>query len=258
MPKGRISTKASLECSGGFCELGRVDTLMPVALLLRYLVLARARHLQQVFHMFAYLKKHDSSTMVFDDTEPDFDKRRFKSCDWSEYYPDAAEAILKDVPKPRGRAVIVSCFVDADHAGCRVTRRSYAGVIIFVNRAPILWYSKRQNAVESSTFGSEFVAMRIAIDSIEGLRYKIRMMGVPIDGPRRMFCDNNVAVLNTTNPESMLKKKHAAINYHRAREAIAAGTIMVAKEDTSTNIADIPTKCLSGPSLRKHASRLLW
>jgi hypothetical protein len=112
--------------------------------------------------------------------------------------------------------------------------------------------------VESSTFGSEFVAMRIAIELNEGLRYKIRMMGVPIDGPCRMFCDNNAVVLNTTNPESMLKKKHTAINYHRAREAIAAGTIMVAKEDTATNIADILTKCLPGPSLREYATRVLW
>ena len=59
-----------------------------------------------------------------------------------------------------------SCFVDADHAGCQVTRRSHTVVLIFVNRAPILWYSKRQNTVESSSFGSEFVAMRIAIEMI--------------------------------------------------------------------------------------------
>ena len=41
--------------------------------------------------------------------------------------------------------VVMSCFVDADHTGRRVTRRSHTGVIIFVNRAPILWFSKRQN-----------------------------------------------------------------------------------------------------------------
>ena len=100
--------------------------------------------------------------------------------------------------------------------------------------------------------------MRIAIELIEGLHYKIRMMGVPIDGPCQMFYDNNAVVLNTTNPESVLKTKQAAINYHRAREAIAAGTIMVAKEDTATDIADILTKCLPGPTLPEHASRVLW
>ena len=240
------------------CELGRLDILMPVSLLSRYLVAARNGHLEQLFHVFAYLKKYDASTMVFDDTEPEFNGRRFKICDWSELYPDAAEAIPRDMPAPRGRSVVMSCFVDADHAGCRVTRRSHTGVIIFINRAPILWFSKRQNTVESSTFGSEFVAMRIAIEMIEGLRYKLRMMGVGIDGPCNVFCDNNAVVLNTVNPESMLKKKHAAINYHRAREAIAAGVIRVAKEDTATNIADLLTKCLPGPALREHAARVLW
>ena len=130
-------------------------------------------------------------------------------------------------------------------------------MIIFVNRAPILWFSKRQNTVESSTFGSEFMAMRIAIEMIEGLRYKLRMMGVSIDGPFNVFCDNNALVINSVRPESMLKKKHAAVNYHCTREAIAAGVIRVAKEDTSTSVADILTKCLPGPALREHASRHL-
>jgi hypothetical protein len=85
------------------------------------------------------------------------------------------------------------------------------------------------------------------------------MMGVAIQGACNVFCDNNAVVLNTSIPESMLKNKHdAAINYHRAREAIAAGIIRVAKEDTATNIADLLTKCLPGPALREHVNRVLW
>ena len=90
-------------------------------------------------------------------TEPEFDERRFKICDWYEFYLNATEALPADMPVPRGRSVVMSCFVDADHAGCRVTRQSHTGVIIFVNRAPILWFSKRQNTVESSTFGLELL-----------------------------------------------------------------------------------------------------
>jgi hypothetical protein len=48
------------------------------------------------------------------------------------------------------------------------------------------------------------------------------MMGVALDGPCNVFCDNNAVALNSKNPESMLKNKHAAISYHRTREAIAA------------------------------------
>jgi hypothetical protein len=153
------------------CELGRLDILMLVSMLSRYLVAARSGHMDQLFHIFAYLKRYDATMVLFDDTEPVFDARRFKDCDWSEYYPGAKETLPPDMPTAQGQSVVMSCFVDADHAGCRVTRRSHTGVIIFVDRAPILWFSKKQNTVESSTFRSEFVAMRIAIEMIEGLCY---------------------------------------------------------------------------------------
>jgi hypothetical protein len=67
------------------CELGRIDILMPVSILSRYLVSARQGHLEQVFHIFAYLKTHSRSTMVFDDTMPTYRSKRFIKCDWSKF-----------------------------------------------------------------------------------------------------------------------------------------------------------------------------
>jgi hypothetical protein len=148
------------------CELGRLDILTPISMLSRYLAQGREGHLEQLFPVFAYLKHHDRSTMVFNDTETSFDGSDFKKCDWSEFYPDVKEAIPEDAPEARGKSIVMPCSVDADHAGCRVTQRSHTGIIIFVNRAPIIWYSKRQSTVESSTFGSEFVAMKTAIEMV--------------------------------------------------------------------------------------------
>ena len=149
------------------------------------------------------------------------------------------------MPERRGRSVKMSVFVDADHAGNRVTRRSHTGVLIFLQNALTVWHSKRQNTVESSTFGSEFVAMRIAKDMAIALRYKLRMFGIPIDGAADVFCDNQGVVKNTSLPESVLSKKHNAINYHAVREAVAAGIMRVAKEDGETNLADLLTKSLN-------------
>jgi len=73
------------------------------------------------------------------------------------------------------------------------------------------------------------------------------MFGVPIDGPVNMYCDNSGVVANASRPESTLKKKHNAIAYHRVCEAVAAGTVRIAKEDGKTNIADLLTKPLCGP-----------
>lgn len=239
-------------------ELGRVDICVDVTKMSSFMAMPRQGHLEQVLHIFAYLKAAPKHWMVFDDTEPSIDERRFLQCDWSEYYPDTAEAVPDNAPAPRGRSMKLHCFVDASHAGCRVTRRSHSGVVVFANRAPILWYSKKQSTVESSTFSSELVAMRLALEMVEGLRYRLRMMGIPLEGPTNMFCDNSGVVANTTAPESTLKKKHNAINYHRVREAVAAKVIRIAKEGTATNIADLLTKSLPAHVLRDMVTRILW
>ena len=146
------------------CELGRLDILVATAMMSRHTVNPRRGHLEQVFHIFAFLKAHDRSTMVFDDTEPFFEEQRFVQCDWSEFYPGAAEVEPPNAPELCGKSVIMSGFVDADHAGCRATRCSHTGIIIFLNRAPIMWYSKRQNTVESSTVGSEYITTKMAVE----------------------------------------------------------------------------------------------
>jgi hypothetical protein len=196
------------------------------------------------------LKQHENSRIVFDDCIPEIDQKRFITHDWTDFYGDVEEQIPTNAPEPLGHSVKIFCYCDADHASNVVTRRSHTGILIYVNNAPIVWYSKRQNTVESSTFGSEFVAMRVAVDLIEGLRYKLRMFGVPIDGPADVFSDNQSVVTNSTIPTSTLNKKHNSICYHRVRESVAAKWIRIAKEDTHTNLSDLFTKTLDTPQRR--------
>jgi hypothetical protein len=132
-------------------ELGCVDIMVAVAMLSQFLASPREGHLEQAFHIFAYLKAHDISCLVFSARPPVVDEGAFQNFYWSKYYPDAAEAVPPNIPEPRGKSVITTCCVDADHIGCRVTRRSQTGILIFVQRSPILRYSKRQNTAETST-----------------------------------------------------------------------------------------------------------
>jgi hypothetical protein len=198
------------------------------------------------------------SNLVFDPQPKYWDELQFSKFDWSEFYRDAKESLPPNAPSPRGHTVQMNVFVDADHAGNRVTRRSHTGILIYLNAAPILWYSKAQATVETSTFGSEFVAMRIAVEMIEALRYKLRMFGIPIDGPANVFCDNKSVVTNSTIPDSTLKKKHNSIAYHRVREAVASGTLRIAKVLSKSNNADLLTKPLPGPELRSMIGSILW
>ena len=104
--------------------------------------------------------------------------------------------------------------------------------------------------MEASTFDAEFRAMKIAVEMVESLRYKLWMFGVPIDGAAAVFCNNETVYKNTVMPESVLKKKHHSIAYHRCREAVANKTIKVAKEGTETNLSDVFTKLMSAPRRR--------
>jgi hypothetical protein len=239
-------------------ELGRVDILTEVSMLSSHNTMLRLGHLQAVYGIFAYLKKHENSTLVFDDAIPFIDTRRFRAVNWHDFYGDVMEAIPPNMPKPRGNYVKMTCFVDADHAGNLATRRSHTGILIFLNKAPIVWFSKRQNTVETSTFGSELVAMRIATEMIEGLRYKLRMFGIPIEGATDVLCDNQGVVSNSSIPESQLMKKHNSICYHRVHEACVAGTIRIAKEDSNTNLADLFTKPLPTPQRRFLLSKIVY
>jgi hypothetical protein len=137
----------------------------------RYCVSPHLGHLEQVLHIFAYLKRFSLCSMVVTWHERTIDESKFKVCDWTSHYPGAKEAILTNKLEPRGLTVVTRCYIDADHAGCLATRQLHTGVLIFVNEAPIIWYLKRKNMVESLTFGSEFIALKQAINLTEVPRY---------------------------------------------------------------------------------------
>ena len=196
--------------------------------------------------------------MVQHPAQIEMDENRFIKADWSDFYGDVKEEIPEDAPEPLGEPIRITAFVDADHAGNVVTRRSQTGYLIYCNNSPVLWYSKKQNTVEASTFGSEFVAMRACVEAIEGLRFKLRMFGIPIDGPADVMCDNNSVVNSAQRPESVLSKKHLAICYHRVRETVAKGVIRVGKILTDYNLADLFTKPLPTDRRFELLSGIAW
>ncbi|CAJ1957701.1 unnamed protein product [Cylindrotheca closterium] len=124
-------------------------------------------------------KKHPDRVLVMDCGYADH-LRALKKADYSQFYEFTKDELPSDMPTPLGKAVEFTMFVDASHAANVVTRQSRTGVLIFVNKAPIIWYSKKQNSVKTSSFGSEFSALKTGVELLEGLRFKLRMMGVPI------------------------------------------------------------------------------
>ena len=89
---------------------------------------------------------------------------------------------------------------------------------MYLNCDLVQWLSKKQATIKTSVFGAEFVAMKIGMESLRGLRYKLWMIGVPIWGPLLIYGDNMSVIHNTQRPESKLKKNSNPIAYNAFRE----------------------------------------
>ena len=169
--------------------------------------LPRYGHLNALYRIFGYLKSHHNVEMFFDPSHPHIDESEFPDRDWStsEFGSELKEILPGNMPEPRGQGMVMRCFVDADHASDSITRRSRTGFVVYLNTAPIYWCSKKQTTVETSSFGSEFVAMKQCTEYVRGLRYRMRIMGIPVLGPTYIptyiYGDNQSVLYKTTIPE---------------------------------------------------------
>ena len=122
--------------------------------------------------------------------------------DWMHsVYGNCEEEVCHDFPRPKGKQVSTTTFVDANLMHCKVTGKSATGILHFVNQTPVDWFSRKQNTVETATYGSEFVAARQATEQIIDLRFTLRSMGVPIEKAAWLLGDNKSVITSSTIPQ---------------------------------------------------------
>ena len=155
------------------------------------------------------------------------------------------------MPEPKGREMMIVAYADVDLAGCKLTRRSRTGFIIYINQAPIYWFSKKQNGVETATFNSKFLAMKTCCEYIRGLQYKLRMVGIPVSQPEFIYGDNKSVLNNTTTHESTLHKKSTSIAYHFIREEVTKDEWIKSYIKSDENCSDTLTKTVPAGRKRK-------
>ena len=163
-----------------------------------------------------------------------------------------------DIPNENETPVRITVFKDADHAHDIVTRRSVTGILLLINNTPVKWISKRQKTVEASTYGSELVAAKTAVELILEYCYILKMMRAQLEKSALMLGDNKSVVLNTTMPSSVLKKKHSAVSFHRVREMIAAGVVKFSHIPLVMNYSDLLTRSLSPTVFHRLVKALLF
>jgi hypothetical protein len=180
-----------------------------------------------------------------------------KVFNFADQYTYAKEEIDTRFHKPLGPELDINIFFDSDHRHDRKTGRSISGIIVYVGNTPIIWKSRRQGAVQTSMYGAELCAMRMAVEEAITIRYMLRSFGIPVSLPTSTMGDNEGTITTASTPECALKKKHVALSYHFVREQTTIGTINPEKIDGKDNVADLLTKLLDRNTFMTHVSRVL-
>jgi len=157
---------------------GRIDIAFATSTLAKYNAEPREGHLDAAYHVFGYLRQTSSKGIVFNGGSPRVVQEEYTQDDLG-LYSDAEEERDPAEPEPIDEELPITIFVDADHAHEQTTRRSVTGIVIYVGSTPVIWISKRQKTVSSSTYAAEFAALRTAVEQAISIRYMMRSFGWP-------------------------------------------------------------------------------
>ena len=158
---------------------------------------------------------------MMDTSYPEIFEEDVPKLDWKQFYKTEGELIPSNAPKTKGLEMFIRAMVDLDHVGDKISIGDQGLDSLYFEQCTSLLAFKKQAGVETSNFGSEFLVMKVCCKYLRGLRYKIRMMGIPIEHCYFVYGDNRSVLYNTSLPDSTLSKKHLNIAYHFLREGCA-------------------------------------
>jgi hypothetical protein len=134
-------------------------------------------------------------------------------------------------------------FCDASFASNLDDRKSFTGLIVQTYGHTVIWRSKKQKTVATSTTEAEYVALAFAARQSVWINRGLQHMGIttkPI-----IYCDNTAAIKLTENAGVSDRTKHIDVQHHYTRELRESGKIDVVTVETENNLADICTKGLT-------------
>ncbi|KAK8951032.1 hypothetical protein KSP39_PZI004596 [Platanthera zijinensis] len=200
----------------------RPDITYAVGVLSRYMHSPTIRHQQAAFRVLRYLKKAPGRGILF-----------------------------KNNQSPK-----VEVFTDADWAGSQDDRKSTTGYCTFVGGNLVSWKSKKQNVVARSSAEAEYRAMTQGV--CEGLWLKaiLRDIGLQVDNPITIYCDNKAAISIAHNPVQHDRTKHVEVDRHFIRDHLDKGNICTPFVNSFDQLADVFTKGLSSDNFNNNIDKL--
>ncbi|KAJ9544501.1 hypothetical protein OSB04_024208 [Centaurea solstitialis] len=151
-------------------------------------------------------------------------------CDPRESHLSAVKRILRYLkgtpdfglcyPKDLGFELIA--YIDSDHAGCKLNRKSTSGACQFLRDKLVSWSSRKQNCVSLSTAEAEYVAVACCCSQVLWMKTQLADFGytmqrIPI------YCDSKSAIQITTNPVQHSRTKNIDIRYHFIKDHVEKG-----------------------------------
>lgn len=142
-------------------------------------------------------------------------------------------------------ANILTAYSDADYGTCSDTRKSISGVILILNNGPVIWFSRKQGVVATSTTYAEYIAVYDATKEIVWTRRVLQELGLHQVKPTTLYCDNMAAEQLVKNPTFHRRTKHFDIKFHYTRDIVKQRDLLVEHIASNEQLADILTKPLT-------------
>jgi hypothetical protein len=168
---------------------------------------------------------------------PDYDQDWLRSVNGN-----VRETLPEKCPMPRGKSVCTMTYKDANLHHDMCTGRAVTGVLHFIHKTPIDWYSKKQSTVETATYGSESTLAKTAIQQLQGLCITLRYLDALVDDTSYMFGDNRSVVTSSTMLDSQLGCWHLTLSCHYIGKAVALGMVKFYHIPGEINPLDVLSK----------------
>ncbi|WVZ76497.1 hypothetical protein U9M48_024472 [Paspalum notatum var. saurae] len=134
-------------------------------------------------------------------------------------------------------------FSDADHAGCRIDRKSTSGTCQLLGTYLVSWSSRKQACLSLSTTEAEYIATAICCSQLLWMKATLSDFGLRF-GKIPLLVDSTSAISVAKNPVLHSRIKHIDVRFHFLRDHYKKGNIDLIHVVSANQLADIFTKPL--------------
>ena len=151
----------------------------------------------------------------------------------------------------------LTAFCDSDYAGDTDNRKSVTAYAIYFQKCLVAYKSRSQKTVSLSSTEAEFNAIGEICIEISFIKNIVEFMGITIELPITVFCDNVGAIFMSYNAKTSPRTKHVAIKRLFVREFIEDGDIIIKFVRSENNDSDIWSKNTSVATFERHSNKFM-